>query len=118
MDTDNDSEGATDPWKIDDGFDNYIWGTKNYNGSNIYAWNHPDFTLAEISINNRPFLLNMTNGGTAQDRSNPYGNHTTTVIGYREGGEVFELYDTYDSQSHYLTWGSWTACSYTKVTTS
>jgi len=116
--TDDDTDAATNPIDLDRGFNQYTWGDSSYSGQNIYLWNHPDFTKAEISDNNRPFLLNMTSGGTAEDRSQAYGNHTTTVVGYKDDGETLELHDTWDYTSHYLSWGSWTAASYTKVTTS
>lgn len=110
--------GDTWPTDIDNGFDNFSEGSYSYNGTNIYVWTHPDFTKSEISTHNRPFLLNMTSGGTANDRTQAYGDHTTTVVGYASNGDELELHDTWDDTYHYLTWGSWTACSYTKVTKS
>lgn len=109
--------GSTDPWNIDNGFDNYSAGSHSYNGRNIYAWTHPDFTYSEIDVHNRPFLLNMTSGDKAEDRNQNYGDHTATVVGFTGDADYLELHDTWDDQSHYLQWGSWAACSYTKVTT-
>ncbi|WP_435363276.1 C39 family peptidase [Haloarchaeobius sp. DYHT-AS-18] len=110
--------GSTWPTDIDDGFDKFSNGSHSYNGRNIYLWNHPDFTKREISDNSRPFLLNMNDGGSANDRSQNYGDHSTTVVGYASNGDELELHDTWDDSSHYLTWGSWSECSYTKVTKS
>lgn len=110
--------GSTFPSDIDNGFDNFSQGSNDYDGTNIYVWNHPDFTISEISDNNRPFLLNMNDGGSANDRSQTYGDHTVTVMGYVKEGEEFKIHDTWDDSVHYLTWGSWSECSYTKVTTS
>lgn len=113
-----DDTGETFPTNIDDGFNNYTEGSHSYNGRNIYAWVHPDFTKREITDNKRPFLLNMNDGGTADDRSEAYGDHTTTVVGYASDGDELELHDTWDDTWHYLNWGSWSECSYTKVTKS
>lgn len=110
--------GSTWPIDIDDGFDSFAEGSHDYSGRNIYFWSHPDFTKKEITDNQRPFLLNMTGGGSADDRDQSYGNHTVTVVGYWNDGEELEIHDTWDDEFHHLTWGSWTAASYTKVTTS
>lgn len=115
MRTDDDS-GETFPSNIDDGFDNYTEGSYSYDGRNIY---NPDagFTKREISDNYRPFLLNMTDGGSAEDRSQAYGDHSTTVVGYDDSGTTlkYELHDTWDDSIHYLTKGSWSDYWYTRV---
>ena len=116
LDTQDDSGAATFPTRIDGGFDEYDYGSNSYNGRNIYKPAHPDFVKSEISDNDRPFLLNMTDGGTAEDRNQTYGNHTVTVVGYQYGGDELALHDTWGSGTHYLSWGSWLAHSYTKVT--
>lgn len=116
MNTKDGEKGLTDPWNIDDGFDDYTWGSEDYSGRNIYTWETPDFEKQEID-NDRPFLLNMTSGGTAEDRNDDYGNHTVCVVGYKNDADYLALHDTWDDTFHYLSWGSWTACSYTKVTT-
>lgn len=110
--------GSTFPTDIDNGFNQFAEGSHDYSGQNIYVWNHPNFTKTEITENGRPFLLNMTAGGSAEDRDQSYGDHSVTVVGYSDDGEELEIHDTWDDDNHYLTWGSWTACSYTKVTTS
>jgi hypothetical protein len=110
--------GSTWPTDIDNGFNKFAEGSYDYDGTNIYLWSHPNFTKKEITDNNRPFLLNMNDGGTANDRNQTYGDHTTTVVGYGSDGDELELHDTWDDDYHYLTWGSWSACSYTKVTKS
>lgn len=118
-DMETSENGLTLPLDIDNGFDSYDYVTlcsKSYNGSNIYAWSPPEFVIDEISRHNRPFLLNMTSGNTAEDRTQPYGNHSVTVAGYRYGGDQFILHDTWDSEPHYLTYGGWFASMYTKVT--
>lgn len=111
-------DGNTYPWDVDDGFDKYDWGWNSYDGRNIYLWTHPNFTISEISDHSRPFLLNMTSGDQAEDRSQNYGDHSVCVVGYRDGGDQLALHDTWDDEVHYLTWGSWLAAMYTKVTTS
>ena len=115
MQTD-DSNGETFPSDIDNGFDNYTWGSNDYNGRNIYTWTTPDFEKQEVN-NDRPFLLNMNGGGSAEDRSQNYGDHTVIVVGYKDDADYLEIHDTWDDDYHYLAWGSWSACSYTKVTT-
>jgi hypothetical protein len=110
----NDSS-STMPYDIDDGIDKFDTGDNSYNGRNIYTWSHPDFLKQEINAE-RPFLLNMTSGGSADDRNDNYGDHTVAVVGYDEDGEEFILHDTWDDSTHHLDWGSWTACSYTKIT--
>lgn len=110
--------GSTWPTDIDNGFNQFAEGSHDYSGRNIYVWNHPNFTKTEITENGRPFLLNMTGGGSADDRDQSYGDHSVTVVGYSGDGDELEIHDTWDDDYHYLTWGSWTACSYTKVTKS
>lgn len=118
QDMNTDDSGSTWPTDIDNGFNNFAQGSYDYSGQNIYLWNHPDFTKKEITDNERPFLLNMTGGGSAGDRNQSYGDHTVTVVGYSNDGDELKIHDTWDDSIHYLTWGSWTACSYTKVTKS
>lgn len=109
-------DGRTYPWDVDDGFRKYTWGRNSYDARNIYFWGYPDFEKTEVA-NYRPFLLNMFGGGEARDRTQSYGDHSVTVVGYEDDGGVLEIHDTWDYESHYLTWGSWLAASYTKVTT-
>lgn len=115
MGTTNDDAGSTVPTQIDNGFNKYDYDSNSYNGSNRYSWGHPDFVKSEISNNRRPFLLNMTSGDSAQDRSDSYGNHTVTVVGYRDDGDTFEIHDTWNKNPHYISYGSWLLCSYTQV---
>lgn len=111
-------DGLTKPWDIDNGFQKYDEGWHDYDAQNIYLWNHPDFVKSEISDHYRPFLLNMWHGGEAEDRYQNYGDHTVTVVGYENDGDTLVLHDTWDDEDHRLSWGSWWAASYTKVTTS
>lgn len=112
-----DDDGATWPSDIDNGFDNYTWGSYDYNGRNIYLWTYPDFEKQEIN-NNRPFLLNMDDGGSAEDKTQNYGDHSVTVVGYKDDVEYLEIHDTWDDTYHYFAWGNWSSCMYTKVTKS
>jgi|GEM_PF-6160168 len=59
--------------------------------------------------NNHPLLLWMINGGSALDRSQDYGNHTVTVVGYVGYSSAFywEIHDTWDNKSHYIADGNW-----------
>lgn len=118
METDDDS-GETLPSNIDDGFDSYTEGSNDYNGRNIYNPD-PEFTTREISDYSRPFLLNMTDGGSADDRNQSYGDHSVTVVGYNNSSTLleYEIHDTWDDESHYLTKGSWSDYWYTRVTQS
>lgn len=109
-------DGQTYPWNVDDGFEDYHWGWNDYDARNIYVWTYPDFEKTEIA-NYRPFLLNVFSGGEAEDRSQNYGDHSVTVVGYRDGGATLKLHDTWGYDPHYLAWGSWLAANYTKVTT-
>jgi len=51
----------------------------------------------------------MIDGGSALDRSQNYGNHTVTVVGYvgYAGAFYWEIHDTWDSASHYIVDGNW-----------
>lgn len=115
---DTDYGGETKPWNIDDGFDDFDGGSHSYNGRNIYSWYHPNFVKSEISDNERPFQLNMRNGGCANDRDRDYGEHSVVVVGYTDDGETFKIHDGWDDEIHYLSWGAWSECMYTKVTIS
>jgi hypothetical protein len=107
-------DGTTVPSDIDSGISHFSGGDLSYSAVNINLWQHPDFVKQEIGAE-RPFLLNMTDGGQADDRGQNYGNHTVTVVGYDQGGDELILHDTWDDLSHHLDWGSWLAATYTKV---
>lgn len=111
-------DGWTTWWDIDDGFDTFAEGSNSYDGTNIYVWTHPNFLRSEISDHQRPFLLNVQDGGQADDRSQNYGDHSVCVMGYDEYGEEFVLADGWDDYSHHFDWGNWSTCMYTKVTVS
>ncbi len=52
----------------------------------------------------------MWNGGNGSGWTIPYVNHAVTVIGYAIGtnSEKFLLlYDTWDTNIHYLAFGNW-----------
>ncbi|WP_461864036.1 C39 family peptidase [Thermococcus sp.] len=59
--------------------------------------------------NDHPLLLWMIDGGSALDRSQNYGNHTVTVVGYVGYSSAFywEIHDTWDSGDHYIADGNW-----------
>lgn len=115
-----DSDGYTNWWDIDDGFDKFSGGSNSYDGTNIYAGDHsyPDFTIREISDNARPFICNMSSAGSADDRSQGYGDHSVCVVGYDDGVDEFIVHDTWDNSSHHFDWGNWSSYSYTAVTVS
>ncbi|NJD99413.1 hypothetical protein E3E26_06390 [Thermococcus sp. LS1] len=68
------------------------------------------FYDAISNINNdHPLLLLMLDGGSALDRSQDYGNHAVTVVGYVGYSSSFywEIHDTWDSADHYIADGNW-----------
>jgi hypothetical protein len=93
--------GETIPYEMDDGFDKFDTGSNSYNGRSIYAWAHPAFLKQEINAG-RPFLLNITSGDQADDRTQKYGDHTVCVAGFDEDGEEFILHDTWDGTTHHF----------------
>ncbi|MEZ3145113.1 C39 family peptidase [Halobaculum sp. MBLA0143] len=110
-------DGTTLPTDIDDGidnFDDYGLGSRSYIGDNIYVWSHPNFVKQEIGAE-RPFLLNMTNGGEPDNKRGSYGDHTVAVVGYSQSGGELIIHDTWDQYAHHLDYWSWDAASYTKV---
>lgn len=117
MGTDN--SGATWWYLIDDGINNVL----NKRGYSSWASNRwlPQPSWSEITgeINqSRPFVLSMWNGGNGSGWTIPYGNHAVTVIGYAIGtnNEKFLLlYDTWDTNVHYLAFGNWWFVSATWV---
>lgn len=111
-----DDSGDTYPWNIDDGFDKYDDGWYDYNGRNIYSNATRDYMKQEIDYN-RPFLCNMDDAGSAWDNSQDYNDHSVTVVGYDYDGDVMIIHDTWDDETHYLTWGNWSNHNYTKVWT-
>lgn len=115
VDMETSTGGTTLPTTIDDGFDVFDTGDNSYTGRNIYIWQHPDFVKQEIGAE-RPFLLNMLNGDSADDRNTEYDDHTVAVVGYDEGGDELILHDTWGTETHHLDYGSWQNASYTKVT--
>nr|WP_277346688.1 C39 family peptidase [Thermococcus sp. Bubb.Bath] len=59
--------------------------------------------------NDYPLLLLMINGSSALDRSQDYGNHAVTVVGYvgYAGAFYWEIHDTWDSEDHYIADKNW-----------
>ncbi|AHL22407.1 C39 family peptidase [Thermococcus nautili] len=59
--------------------------------------------------NNHPLVLLMIGGGSALDRTQNYGNHAVTVVGYVGYSSSFywEIHDTWDNKSHYIADGNW-----------
>jgi hypothetical protein len=102
MDTYN---GNTVWVKIDGGFDSYDRGSHSYNGKNHYNWGD-GFVRNEVGAE-RPFLLNMMSADSANDGTGPYGDHAVTVVGYCCNTASLRIYDTWNSEDHYLNRGSW-----------
>ncbi|WP_435361668.1 C39 family peptidase [Haloarchaeobius sp. DFWS5] len=131
MDTSND--GTSDPIDLGDispPFDDAILqpicdGIEAYSaGSNSYsAQQHltvdAELVLEEIDNNNRPFMLNMLNGGRAKDypsSKKAYGNHSVAVVGYTwSGGATVDelvIHDGWSNpQPHVIEWGNWSEYS-------
>jgi len=59
--------------------------------------------------NDHPLVLLMLDGGSALDRTQNYGNHAVTVVGYVGYSSSFywEIHDTWDSADHYIADGNW-----------
>jgi hypothetical protein len=109
-----DSSGTTTPTDIDDGFNNFDIGINSYSGKNVSVSTHPNLPIREID-DGQPFLFSVTDGGSPDDKSGNYDDHTMTVVGYDEGGDELVVHDTWDYTDHHLDWGSWRAALYTTV---
>ncbi|WP_135605144.1 C39 family peptidase [Methanococcoides sp. NM1] len=102
-------DGGTWPWDIDNGIETVCknHGYSNFDASNDYyvSWNE---VKTEVD-GNRPFVINMLQGGTGSGYSQPYGDHRVTCIGYSDGTEDYVfIHDTWDTENHhYIAFGNW-----------
>jgi len=91
----------------------------------FYSWFEEDYTDGEILSEvdtNHPFILGLEGGGSANDRTIPYGNHAVTGVGYIAACEGFtcelvyiEIHDTWDFETHYIANGNWQDADIIKV---
>lgn len=82
-------------------------GYSNFDASNDY-WRSWSEVKTEVDAD-RPFVINMLQGGTGSGHDKPYGDHSVTCRGYYDSDEnwVF-IYDTWDDTgSHTLAYGNW-----------
>ncbi|KAF5430822.1 Peptidase C39 like family protein [Candidatus Methanophagaceae archaeon] len=101
--------GWTWPWDIDNGIEEVSenHGYSNFDASNDY-WMSWSEVKTEVDAD-RPFVINMLQGGTGSGHDKPYGDHSVTCRGYYDSDEnwVF-IYDTWDDTgSHTLAYGNW-----------
>jgi hypothetical protein len=101
--------GVTLPTRIDSGITTVAaqYGYYNLRGTSVYA---PTFTddMNEI-VANHPFVISMLNGGTGAGRSQPYGPHSVTCLGYMNSvPQLVKIYDTWEGNNyHWLQYGNW-----------
>lgn len=130
VDMNTSSDGYTDPIKVGDlspplgdevlqpivdGIEDYSEGSNDYSASQATMID-AEYVLQQIENKDRPFMLNMLNGGRAEDypdHRDKYGNHSVTVVGYSwdGGAQVDELliHDGWNDSTHVLEWGNWDA---------
>jgi len=102
-------DGWTWPWDIDNGIEEVSenHGYSDFDASNDY-WMSWSEVKTEVDAD-RPFVINMLQGGTGSGHSQSYGDHSVTCRGYYDSDEnwVF-IYDTWDDTgSHTLAYGNW-----------
>ncbi len=125
LDLDGDVSSASDLIRdpMSEGIEDYTEGSHTYD-----AFQHVnpgiEFVLEEIENNDRPYMLNMSGGGRANDYpsdKSEYGNHSVTVVGYQNDGtdiaSELEIHDTWNSNSHVLSYANWFAHSCITVET-
>lgn len=100
-----------------EGIEDYTEGSHDYSATQHI--NHgPEFVLAEIAQDERPFILNMAGGGRAEDYppdEDTYDQHSVCVVGYNNDGTdvaaELEIHDTWNSSQHILSYANWWAHS-------
>jgi hypothetical protein len=104
-----DSNGNTYTRNIDDGIEDVCsdYNYNNFDASNDYylSWSE---VKSEINAD-RPFMINMQNGGQASGRNQEYGDHSVACFGYVDSStDYVVLHDGWSGTSnHYLTFGNW-----------
>jgi hypothetical protein len=83
-------------------------GYSKLKSTSTFFFNDWNTLKAEINAQ-RPFVLSMLGGGTGSGWTQPYGQHSVTVVGYADGSgeKVMLLHDTWDTHGHSLTFGNW-----------
>jgi hypothetical protein len=110
--------GSTWPWNIAPGINtlisHYNYYTLSATTDVIPTWSGDVNEIDSI----RPFVLNMLNGGNAIGRSQAYGDHSVTCIGYTGNTgspdqQFLEVYDTWmvsgesNYVSHFIHYNNW-----------
>lgn len=109
--------GATLKENVDDGIETVCY---NHGYSHIDAVNDNTDTMtkymSELNMN-RPFILNMENGGRGSGYTNPYGDHAVACYGYYRADPTKYLYihDTWQTVEHYISYGNWRSAMATWV---
>jgi hypothetical protein len=113
-----DASGTTWFWNIASGINmlinNYNYNTLSATTDILPTWSGDVTEIDSI----RPFVLNMYYGGTATGRSQAYGNHSVTCIGYTGNTgspdqQFLEVYDTWwvagesNYESHFIHYNNW-----------
>lgn len=72
--------------------------------------------MPEIKQQTRPFMLNLTGGGRAEDYppdEDKYNQHLVCVVGYNNDGTdmvaELETHGNWNSSEHILSYGNWFA---------
>jgi hypothetical protein len=116
MGTEWPGDGSTWPWNIDDGIVTVCQKYKypRFTASNDYLLT---WTKVKNEVNaNRPFVLSMQSGGIGSGWSQAYGDHSVTCMGYYDGSiEYVYIHDTWNKNTHYLGYGSWSSAMATWV---
>ena len=108
--------GQTLPWEIDEGIEEVC---ANHGYNNFDATHELWLTWGKLKDEvdaNRPFVLNMLQGGTGSGHSQPYGDHSVTGLGYSDYDEDYVfIHDTWDEHTHTIAYGNWWAATTTWV---
>lgn len=100
----NTSSGGWTLWRdVAPGIRRFNEGNKDYDALRVFFSRRSQVTNEIHS--NRPVLLNMNNGGSAQGKSKAYDDHSVTVVGYYN--RLLRIHDGWDWAAHDFWWGNW-----------